>query len=80
MILSKLKSTAHEARESEAAFQAEGGFTVVVGLIDATHVCIRAPEHEPDAYINRKKFHSLNLQVSLGTTEEPFNNDYKPMK
>lgn len=64
MILSKLKSTAHEARESEAAFQAEGGFPGVVGLIDATHVCIRAPEHEPDAYINRKKFHSLNLQVS----------------
>ena len=58
MILSKLKSTAHEAHE------AEGGFPGVVGLIDATHVCIRAPEHEPDAYINRKKFHSLNLQVS----------------
>ena len=51
----KLKSTAHEAREIEAAFQAEGGFPGVVGLFDATHVCIRAPEHEPDAYINRKK-------------------------
>lgn len=44
MILSKLKLTAHEARESEAAFQAEGGFPGVVGLIDATHVCIRAPD------------------------------------
>ena len=64
MILLKLKPTAYEAREIEAAFQAEGGFPAVVGLIDATVVCIRAPEHEPDAYINRKKFHSLNLQVS----------------
>ena len=64
MTLFKLKSTAHEASESEAAFQAEGGFPGVFGLIDATHVCICAPEHEPDAYINGKKFHSLNLQVS----------------
>lgn len=43
MILSKLKSTAHEARESEAAFQAEGGFPGVVGLIDATCVpCVHS--------------------------------------
>ena len=64
MILLKLESTAHEAHEIEAPFQAEEGFPAVVGLIDATHVCIRAPEHEPDSYINCKKFHSLNLQVS----------------
>ena len=38
MILLKLKSTAHEAHEIEAAFQAEGGFPGVVGLIDATRV------------------------------------------
>ena len=44
MILLKLKSTAHEAREIEAAFQAEGAFPGVVGLIDATHVCIHAPK------------------------------------
>ena len=55
MPLLKLKSTAHEACEIEAAFQAEGRFPGVVGLIDATRVCIPAPEHEPDAYINRKK-------------------------
>ena len=38
MTLLKMKSTAHEAREIEAAFQAEGGFPGVVGLIDATQV------------------------------------------
>lgn len=43
----------------------QGGFPGVVGLIDGTHISIRAPTEEPDAYINRKKFHSLNVQVSL---------------
>ena len=37
-----------------AAF--EGGFPGVIGLIDGTHVSIRAPIEEPDAYINRKNF------------------------
>ena len=45
-----------------AAFE-EGGFPGVVGLIDGTHISIRAPVEEPDAYINRKKFHSINVQV-----------------
>lgn len=49
-------------RESMATFE-EGGFPGVVGLIDGTHVRIRAPMEEPDAYINRKKFHSINVQV-----------------
>ena len=66
------KSTALQAREIEAEFQAEGGFPGVVGLIDGTHVCIRAPEHEPDAYINRKKFHSLNLQVGRGVIKASY--------
>ena len=35
----------------------------MVGLIDGTHISIRAPIEEPDAYINRKKFHSINVQV-----------------
>ena len=35
----------------------------MVGLIDGTHISIRAPIKEPDAYINCKKFHSVNVQV-----------------
>ena len=38
-----------------AAFE-EGGFPDVVGLIDGTHIRIRAPVEEPNAYINRKNF------------------------
>ncbi len=49
-------------RVIKAAFE-EGGFPGVVGLIDGTHISIRAPIEEPDAYINRKKFHSINVQV-----------------
>ena len=55
--------TVREAHEIAQAFQDEWGFPGVVGLIDGTHVHIRAPEHKPDAYINRKKFHSFNVQV-----------------
>ena len=46
----------------KAAFE-EGGFPGVVGLIDGTHISIRAPMEEPEAYINRKTFHSINVQV-----------------
>ena len=56
--------TAIEAHEIATSFEAEEGIPGVIGLIDATHICIRAPEDEPDVYINRKKFHSLNVQVS----------------
>ncbi|XP_020911978.1 protein ALP1-like [Exaiptasia diaphana] len=54
---------ANEAREISAAFEDEGGFPNVTGMIDGTHVCIRTPEYEPDVYINRKKFHPINVQV-----------------
>ncbi|XP_068671115.1 putative nuclease HARBI1 [Montipora foliosa] len=56
---------AREAHEIAHAFQDEWGFPGVVGLIDGTHVHIGAPEHEPDAYINRKKFHSFNVQAII---------------
>ena len=42
----------------------EEGFPGVVGLIDGTHISIPAPVEKPEVYINRKKFHSLNVQVS----------------
>ena len=49
-------------RAIKFAFE-QGGFPDVVGLIDGIHISIRAPIEEPDAYINRKKFHSINVQV-----------------
>lgn len=40
------------------------GFPGIIGVIDGTHIRIRAPTRQPDAYVNRKKFHSLVTQVN----------------
>ena len=47
-------------------FEAKGlpGFPRIIGVIDSTHIEIRAPTRQPDAYANRKKFHSLVTQAS----------------
>jgi len=37
----------------------------VIGAIDGTHIKIAAPKLDPDAYINRKGYHSIQLQVCL---------------
>ena len=44
-----------------------GAFPRIIGAIDGTHIRIRAPTKDPVAYINRKKFHSLNTQVGKRT-------------
>ena len=38
------------------------GFPGVIGAIDGTHIAIKAPRNE-HVYVNRKNFHSLNVQV-----------------
>ncbi|KAL9978418.1 hypothetical protein ACROYT_G015931 [Oculina patagonica] len=53
----------NEANEIKTSFEDDGGFPGIIGLIDGTHIRIRAPEHEPEAYINRKKYHSMNVQL-----------------
>lgn len=40
-------------------------FPKVIGAIDGTHIEIAAPKLHPDAYINRKGYHSIQLQVFL---------------
>ena len=39
------------------------GFPKVIGCIDGTHVPILAPPQNEDVYVNRKNFHSLNIQA-----------------
>jgi len=55
--------TANQKQGIRSAFEDEGGFPGIIGLIDGTHIRIRSQEHEPEAYVNRKKFHSFNVQV-----------------
>lgn len=39
------------------------GFPNVIGAIDGTHIKIAAPKDNSDSYVNRKGFHSIQLQV-----------------
>uniref|UniRef100_A0A3B4VHQ6 DDE Tnp4 domain-containing protein n=1 Tax=Seriola dumerili TaxID=41447 RepID=A0A3B4VHQ6_SERDU len=39
------------------------GFPNLVGAIDCTHVCLKAPSMNDSAFINRKNYHSINVQV-----------------
>ncbi|XP_018025936.1 putative nuclease HARBI1, partial [Hyalella azteca] len=44
-------------------FHAVAGFPRIIGAIDGTHVPIKAPTDDEAIFVNRKKFHSLNIQV-----------------
>ena len=52
-------------RETIESFrdQSMGRFPGVVGAVDGTLIRIRAPIEEPQAYVRRKQFHALQLQV-----------------
>ncbi|XP_066590826.1 putative nuclease HARBI1 [Prorops nasuta] len=45
------------------SFKRHKGFPNIVGAIDGTHIKIAAPKSDPESYINRKGFHSMQLQV-----------------
>ncbi|XP_052078520.1 putative nuclease HARBI1 [Mytilus californianus] len=44
-------------------FQEKRGFPGVIGAIDATHIQIQPPNEHPQAYVNRKSYHSIILQA-----------------
>lgn len=44
-------------------FQRTCGFPKTIGAIDGTHIKIDAPEENAADYVNRKGFHSIQLQV-----------------
>ena len=59
----KFPTTANEQDESKHGLSRVGGFASAIGCIDGTHVRIKAPsQNEPD-YVNRKGFHSINVQA-----------------
>ncbi|KAJ8938920.1 hypothetical protein NQ314_011296 [Rhamnusium bicolor] len=39
------------------------GFPGVIGCIDGTHIRIDTPSEDAESYINRKKYHSIQMQV-----------------
>lgn len=44
-------------------FQESSGFPNTIGVIDGTHIRIEAPKENAADYINRKGYHSIQLQV-----------------
>lgn len=44
-------------------FYTQARFPNVSGCIDTTHVRIVAPSTDENAYVNRKGFHSINVQA-----------------
>ncbi|KAJ8929185.1 hypothetical protein NQ314_018134 [Rhamnusium bicolor] len=51
-----------EKNEIEAFFR-QNGFAGVIGVIDGTHIRIDKPADDPDSYLNRKHFYSIQAQV-----------------
>ena len=44
-------------------FEQNNGLPRCLGIVDGTHIPIKAPRVHPEQYVNRKKFHSLQLQA-----------------
>lgn len=49
--------------QNKADFMDRSGFPGIVGAIDGTHIAILKPSTEEHNFINRKGFHSLNVQL-----------------
>lgn len=60
----RFPQNADERNRTKISFGAMNGFPGILGVIDGTHVAITAlPSQIENAYINRKGFHSVNVQI-----------------
>ncbi|ODM87280.1 putative nuclease HARBI1 [Orchesella cincta] len=58
--------TPEERNRTKQAFYNIDGFPNVLGVIDGTHIPIKAPVRNEPVYVCRKQFHSVNTQVICG--------------
>ncbi|KAJ8975441.1 hypothetical protein NQ317_014199 [Molorchus minor] len=58
-----------EKRVSEEHFW-ENGFPNVLGAIDGSHIKIDKPDTDPDSYINRKGYYSIQMQAVCDHTQK----------
>ena len=49
--------------ETKRNFYQVAGFPGIIGCIDGSHIPIVAPHEDEFAFVNRKKFHSINVQA-----------------
>jgi len=59
----KFPTTANERDEIKHGLFRVGGFPCAIGCIDGTHVRIKAPSQNESDFVNRKGFHSVNVQA-----------------
>lgn len=50
-----------EKQEIERHFRINGEFPGVIGAIDGSHIKIDKPSNDPESYLNRKKFYSIQV-------------------
>uniref|UniRef100_UPI003AAED5E2 putative nuclease HARBI1 n=1 Tax=Centroberyx gerrardi TaxID=166262 RepID=UPI003AAED5E2 len=55
--------TQQEATHTKERFRRDSGIPGIFGCIDGTHVRIQAPSKNEYLFVNRKGFHSINVQV-----------------
>ena len=53
----------HTLLANKLAFHAAGGFPNVIGAIDCTHIAIKSPSANEEAYVDRKGVHTINVQA-----------------
>ena len=55
--------THDECAKIKNKFYIHRGFPGIVGCVDRTHVRLQAPTQNENNYVNRKGFHSINVQA-----------------
>lgn len=60
--------TVEEAEYTWMDVQNKSNFPKVIGAIDGTHIHIHKPKKHAESYINRKGYHSIQLQVICDST------------
>ena len=57
-----IPSNSMDIRRAKREFYNVAGFPGVIGCVDGSHIPIIAPHQDEYAYVNRKNFHSKNIQ------------------
>jgi hypothetical protein len=59
----KFPTTPEECKRASQQIAGLANFPMAIGAIDGTHIPIIAPRDQEEVYVNRKGFHSLNVQL-----------------
>ena len=61
----KWPSTPQEKARTAAGFLAKTGMPFCIGIADGTHIAVKCPTQNPQAFINRHGYYSLNTLVKI---------------